>query len=109
MNIIYNLFRRHNAFAGQNSNEIRFLKVTIDIVRDIAAFRRNYKLFSFEVFLIDQEVERCVYHLLRFAVAVKGTSVDDIDSSRFYSIDYCSKHLVVIVVCWWAIVCSQAQ
>jgi hypothetical protein len=41
MNIIYDLFRGNNAFAGQYSDEIHFLKVTVDIVWDIAAFRRN--------------------------------------------------------------------
>jgi hypothetical protein len=41
MNVVYYFFGGHNALAGQNPNEIHFLKVTVDIVRDIATFRRN--------------------------------------------------------------------
>lgn len=57
MNIIDYFLWWDDTFASKYPNEIYFLQVAIDIVRDISAFGGDQKLIPFIVVLIYQVVE----------------------------------------------------
>jgi hypothetical protein len=64
MNIVDDFLRRNYALAGEYPNEIYFLEVTIDVVRNVSAFGGDEKLLSLEVILVDQVVQSSVNDLL---------------------------------------------
>jgi hypothetical protein len=52
MHIVDDLLWRDNAFTGEDSYEIDFLKVAIDVMGNVSAFRRDQKFLSLVVILV---------------------------------------------------------
>lgn len=105
MNIFNDFIRRHDSLIGEYSNEIYFLQVAINIMRNISALCGYHKLTSLVTLLIDKIVESCIDDFLWFAESVKSAGVNDVHSSWFDCIDDRSEHFVVMLICWRTAVC----
>lgn len=64
MNIFDDLIGRYDSFIGENPYEIYFLKIAVNIVRDISALCGYHEFTSFVALLVNEIVESCIDDLL---------------------------------------------
>lgn len=53
MYVVYDIFLAYDIVVGEDSNEVFFSEVAIDIIGNISTFRRNHELFSFVSLFFD--------------------------------------------------------
>ncbi len=98
MDLVNDIFFFYDVVFSEDTDEILFGEVAVDIVGDVAALGGNHELLPFVAFFFDQVVQNCIDHLLRLAKTVESAGVEHIDSSRFDAFHQSSEHFVVVLI-----------
>ena len=98
MDVIDYFLWSDNILWSEQSNEVFFLEIAIDIDRDVSALCWDEKLVSGVWFFFDQIVKHCIDDLFWFAVAIESAGIYDVDSSRLYGIGKCAKHFIIVLI-----------
>lgn len=103
--LAYLFILRNYNFAFKGFNYSTLLNTFVAISWDIAIFCSNKHLFSRNI----KVSECCSNDSFRFHVSIVNSSINNIDSSRLYTINYRSKLHNVIIFIWSSLIGSNAN